>query len=113
MTKIDGAVRHELRAASDEMIEDAVKYADPMVLRGLLYQLTGDPEVAAIRVKIRLMGFYEAATPQYEDDVALLQRKAAAFLKRYRDAGAGSISIGPRERCGEGHRTERDCRNPW
>src|SRR5580698_7333761 len=36
------AVRSELLAANDETIEDAVQFADPMVLRGLLYQLTGD-----------------------------------------------------------------------
>ena len=28
-------------------------------------------------------------------DVALLRRKAAEFLKAYRDAGAGPIDIGP------------------
>jgi hypothetical protein len=32
--------RPELLTASDAEIEDALKYADPMVLRGLLYQLT-------------------------------------------------------------------------
>jgi 4-hydroxyacetophenone monooxygenase len=101
MRKIDGAVRHELRAASDEVIEDAVKYADPMVLRGLLYQLTGDPEVATIKMKIEYMGYFETVIPQYEEDVVLLQRKAAAFLKSYRDAGAGSITIGPPERLPE------------
>jgi 4-hydroxyacetophenone monooxygenase len=39
--------RPELLEATDEMIEDAVRYADPMVLRGLLYQLTGDEAVAS------------------------------------------------------------------
>jgi hypothetical protein len=29
--------RPELLAASDEMIDDAVRYADPMALRGVLY----------------------------------------------------------------------------
>ena len=33
-------------AADDAVIEDAIAYADPMVLRGILHQLTGDPEVA-------------------------------------------------------------------
>jgi len=32
--------RPELLEASDETIDDAVAYADPMALRGLLYQLT-------------------------------------------------------------------------
>jgi len=39
--------RSELLAATDEIIDDGVKYADPMVLRGLLYQLTDDESVAA------------------------------------------------------------------
>ena len=47
MTKQEMSSRPELRAASDAVIEDAIAHADPMVLRGLLYQLTGDPEVAA------------------------------------------------------------------
>ncbi len=36
---MDRPVRPELLKATDEEIEDAVKYADPMVLRGLVYQL--------------------------------------------------------------------------
>ena len=39
--------KSELLRATDEIIDDAVKYADPMVLRGLLYQLTGDESIAA------------------------------------------------------------------
>ena len=37
-TAIDVPMRPELLEASDETIEDAIQYADPMVLRGLLYQ---------------------------------------------------------------------------
>ena len=51
MTKQEVSSRPELRAADDAVIEDAIAHADPMVLRGLLYQLTGDPEVAATGVK--------------------------------------------------------------
>ena len=40
-------VRSELLTATDETIDDAVRHADPMVLRGLLYQLTGDESIAA------------------------------------------------------------------
>ena len=47
MGRLESHVREELLAASDEVIEDAVAHADPLVLRGLLYQLTGDEEVAA------------------------------------------------------------------
>ena len=34
--------QNELLSASDAEIDDAMQYASPMVLRGLLYQLTGD-----------------------------------------------------------------------
>ncbi len=90
--------RPELLAATDEVIEDAVKYADPMVLRGLLYQLTGDESVAATRVAI--MTIRNADIPMVADrsDVELIQSKAAAFLKSYRDQGAPDISYGPPER---------------
>jgi len=53
-------VRHELLEATDETIDDAVKFADPMVLRGLLYQLTGDESVATTEVKARVLGLVEA-----------------------------------------------------
>jgi 4-hydroxyacetophenone monooxygenase len=90
--------RAELLAASDAEIEDAVKYADPMVLRALLYQLTADPELVDLEVKKVLFGFYEGRVPVSEDGTAMLRRKAADFLKTYRDSGAGPIDIGPRER---------------
>ena len=48
--------RPELLAASDAAIDDAIAYADPMVLRGLVYQLTGDPEVATTGVKTVQVG---------------------------------------------------------
>ena len=91
-------VRHELRASSDDQIEGAVNFADPMVLRGLLYQLTGDPELMAIPVKSVMRGYYEGPAPVNDSDIGLLRRKAVAFLKSYRDAGAGAITIGPKER---------------
>src|SRR3954449_6056051 len=98
MATIEAPERLELIEASDETIEDAVQYADPMVLRGLLYQLTGDDEIANTKLKTILAGFSEAAVPATEEDEALIRRKAVEFLKAYRDAGAGEISIGPRER---------------
>jgi 4-hydroxyacetophenone monooxygenase len=100
MTKIDPSIstRHELLAASDDVIDDALMYADPMVLRALLYQLTGDPEVKSLPVKHQMVGFFMGSALVRDEDAAMLRRKAAQFLKSYRDAGAGPISIGPRER---------------
>ena len=40
-------VRSELLSATDETIDEAVKFADPMLLRGLLYQLRDDPRLHA------------------------------------------------------------------
>jgi 4-hydroxyacetophenone monooxygenase len=98
MTKIDASVRHELRASSDEMIEDAMQYASPMVLRGLLYQLTGDPDLVSIPLKEVFLGFFVGSEPANDEDIARLRRKATEFLIAYRDAGAGPISIGSSER---------------
>ena len=47
MTEVADRAGPELLEASREEIEHAVAQAEPMVLRGLLYQLTGDEEVAA------------------------------------------------------------------
>src|SRR5581483_3735528 len=90
--------RTELLTATDEVIDDAVKYADPMVLRGLLYQLTGDESVAATGVAT--MNIRNAEIPMVANpaDVELIQSKAAAFLKSYRDQGAPEIPYGPPER---------------
>ena len=98
MTQQETSSRAELLAADDAVIEDAIAHADPMVLRGLLYQLTGDPEVAATGVKTVLAGYFDVPAPATEADVALLRRKGVEFLKSYRDSGAGSIDIGPRDR---------------
>ena len=93
------AKRPELLEATDETIVDAMEYADPMVLRGLLYQLTGDEEL----IDVRLMpGAGErgraAAAVADASDVALIRAKAVAFLQRYRDEGAGDIPPGPPDR---------------
>lgn len=92
----EGTTRHELLAASDAEIDDAVQYADPLLLRGLLHQLTGDEDVAATRVTPQLG--IDPATLVDEGDKALLRAKAASYLKSYRDGGAGALGIGPAER---------------
>src|SRR5262245_36709564 len=99
VTLVDAPVRQELLEASDESIEDAVTYADPMVLRGLLYQLTGDESLPATEAGVTKEGFFgfDLSELANEDEVALIQAKAAAFLKAYRDAGAGELGIGPAE----------------
>ncbi|WP_028062389.1 flavin-containing monooxygenase [Solirubrobacter soli] len=83
-------------AFSDEQIERAVAHAEPMVLRGLLYQLTGDEEAAATRVTVDPAGFQTFMMVASEEDAALLRAKAAALLRRIRDSGP--VDIGPEER---------------
>ena len=98
MTKIDGLAQSDLLKASDAEIEDAVNYADAMALRGLLYQLTGDEELKDIALKTVLGGYLERKVIANQEDVAMVRRKAADFLKRCRDAGGGPTDIGPRDR---------------
>jgi 4-hydroxyacetophenone monooxygenase len=90
--------RFEIISASDEVIEDAVKFADPMVLRGLLYQLTGDESVRSTAIGTATAGYFEFKTLTDPSDAVLLQAKAAEFLKAYRDKGAGEIDSGPSDR---------------
>jgi 4-hydroxyacetophenone monooxygenase len=91
-------VAAELLEASDEQIERAVAHAEPMVLRGLLYQLTGDEEVAATGIAIDPTGFQTFMMVAEEADVAMLRHKAVKFLRAHRDAGAGPLDIGSDER---------------
>jgi len=93
------AIRTELLEASDEEISDAIEFADPMVLRGLLFQLTGDESLAEIQPesidggrKYAILGIAEAS------DVALIKAKAVEYLKSYRELGAGAIDFGLPER---------------
>ena len=67
--------RPELLDATDEMIDDAVKYADPMVLRGLLYQFTGDQSLQATEVTSIQFGFLEAQVLASPAAVGLIQSK--------------------------------------
>ena len=82
MTTAD-ALRTELLRASDQEIEDAVEYADPMVMRGLLYQLTGDEGLAQVEVAIVPTSVgSETATFANPRDLTAIRAKAAAFLHR-------------------------------
>src|SRR5215813_6214903 len=86
----------ELLGATDETIGDALRHADPMALRGVLYQLTGDEELRAVELTTAVVGgFREMSLVAREEDAARIRDKAAAFLQSYRDSGAGGLPVGP------------------
>lgn len=90
--------RPELLEATDAQIDDAVQHAEATMLRGLLYQLTGDEELADTPSQMVPAGYLEIAAVVDEDAVAMIRAKAAAYLKEYRDSGAGYVAPGPIER---------------
>lgn len=90
--------KSELLAASDAVIEDALSHADPMLLRGLLYQLTADEDLAEIAIGTMPVGNFFASVVEKEEDIALIRAKAAGYLKHLRDDGASNVPIGPRDR---------------
>lgn len=88
------STRQELLSASDETIEDAVEHADALTLRGLLYFLTQDEELLAMRTAGTISRYTLGSGLADEDDVPRLRAKAARFLKAYRDGGAGDLDMG-------------------
>ncbi len=88
----------DLLSASDHDIEDALVYADPMVLRGLLYQLTRDEAIAATDVVKATFGFLSITMLARPEDGAMLRSKAAALLRAHRDSSSGDLPFGPIER---------------
>jgi 4-hydroxyacetophenone monooxygenase len=88
----------ELIGATDSEIEAAVALADPMVLRGTLYQLTGDEEIANLPTELVTFGYVRCWSMVDEDALATLRAKAVAFLVSHRDAGVPDLGSGPAER---------------
>jgi 4-hydroxyacetophenone monooxygenase len=89
-----GESRAELLEATDATIDDVVEHADPMVLRGLLYQLTKDEELPAIEIRtVVVSGYREVCLVARPDDVTLIRSKAASYLKAFRDSGGVAAPI--------------------
>lgn len=86
----------ELLSATDATIDDAVQFAQPMVLRGLLYLLTRDEDVEGMKPGTAAK-FGTGRDMADEADADLLKAKAGRFLKEYRDSGAGNLDLGPEE----------------
>ena len=88
----------DLLDSTDAEIEQHVQSGDPMTLRGLLYQLTGDPAIAETQLGdtpgmiLPVKGLVDAA------DVDLVRARAVEYLRAHRDAGAPAVGPGPAER---------------
>ena len=72
--------------ATDDEILRAVKDAHPPTMRGLLYFLTGDEDLAKIKLS-RGPGFLTSKGVYITDpdDLAMIEQKAAKWLRDYRD----------------------------
>lgn len=84
--------RAQILQSSNEEIAQAVGHANPLVLRGLLYLLTGNEKLAGIPIAPVTAGFRDAVAITDEDAVAFLRDEAARFLRDWRDAGAPELA---------------------
>jgi 4-hydroxyacetophenone monooxygenase len=89
-----------LAQANDDVIRQVLAQADPMVLRGLLFQLTGDPELEKVEVE-RLPGILLPAPAISSPEGEVRVRELAfTFLTGLRDAGVPDVGLGPHDRLG-------------
>jgi 4-hydroxyacetophenone monooxygenase len=90
-------VNPDLWGATDEEIEQALRAADPMLLRGLMYQLTGDERLTATEVEQGRVGYVELAG-LVERDLPVVLDITRGYLRKLRDEGPEEVSIGPMDR---------------
>jgi 4-hydroxyacetophenone monooxygenase len=88
----------DLLGSTDAEIEQHVQSGDPMTLRGLLYQLTGDEAVAATKLGEAPGMIMPVKTLVDAADIELVRAAAAAYLRTHRDAGAPAVGPGRQER---------------
>jgi len=91
-------ITSELAHASDERLIDCINHADPLILRGLVYQVTGDEELAAMPIETVAFGYSSMDKLVHEADVARVRAKALAWLQGLRDSNGGEAELGPMER---------------
>jgi 4-hydroxyacetophenone monooxygenase len=88
----------DLLHSTDAEIEHYVQSGDPMVLRGVLYQLTGDAAIAATKLGEAPGMFTPLKALVDPQDIELVRAAAAGYLRAHRDAGAPTVGPGPLER---------------
>jgi 4-hydroxyacetophenone monooxygenase len=98
MTVIDTSRRTGLLETTDEQIDEIVTHGDPIALRALLYQFTGDEQLLTMAIDFAPYGSIKVPILADPADIEAVRAEAAAFLKAYRDSGAGPIEFGPPER---------------
>ena len=86
-------LRSELTSASDTELDQVVKYASPIVLRGLLYQLTGEEAIAETPVESESTGVFTAMGVTDRAAIDFLRSRAAGLLKELRDEGRSSWTL--------------------
>jgi 4-hydroxyacetophenone monooxygenase len=91
----------DLLQSTDAEIEQYVESGDPMTLRGLLYQLTGDPAMAATTLGEGPGMITPVRTLVDPHDIELVRSAAVAYLRAHRDAGAPTVGPGPAARLPE------------
>jgi len=90
-------ITSELAQASDDRLIDCLNHANPLILRGLLYQVTGDEDLAAMPIETVPFGYSFMDKLVHESDVAKVRAKALAWLQGLRD-GSGEADLGPMSR---------------
>lgn len=89
---------NDLVHTTDAEIDEHLLDGDPMTLRGVVFQLTGDPALAATRVA-DVPGMVTPLKALVDPhDIELVRSAAAAYLRAHRDAGAPPVGPGPTER---------------
>jgi len=77
--------RNRLEDASDERLAEAVRFSDPMTLRGVLYYLTGDESLAEVptgQSRLRAVALMDVVDQSAREE---LWERALDLLKRIRD----------------------------
>ena len=83
-----------LFGVKDQTIADAVTYADPMVLRGVLYLLTSDEALAGMDLASNTDADLSGQGVKDGSDVERLRAKAVTYLKLLRDSKVAHPELG-------------------
>src|SRR5688500_12132155 len=69
----------------DATIREALEQADPLALRAVLFQLTGDESLASMEMTTAPSLLSEVAALARADDIAAIKEKAFSLMQEIRD----------------------------